>query len=327
MYCSSCSNSQCFICSVSVTNYSHFSDSGPCRLYGDDESRVNAAVMRAQGQAIMATMRSRDGVGPDGLTVDKTLLPPEFNTTNDLPATPKLYFPQQVPPTYTPYQDNPLPFQVLQGFTWQVPQNGIVFGAFPNNPEPSPYYFTPQGPPTYTPYQDNPLPLQGPNGFTWPAPQNGAIFGAFPMANPQYTYIEQHTAFVNPSFVRAPIDHGLSTQPQFHPPRPGPQYPVAMNATGPIDAVAVTYEAPWHNEDDPDGDQSKGKRSYCHIIDRLLTGKRKSAKGSVNRNAQQTNPDHLPRTQRGGSLVCDLCRQGKRGKKVRPAAPKLIAIR
>jgi hypothetical protein len=79
MYCSSCSNSQCFICSVSVADYSHFSDSGPCRLYDDDEARVNAAVMQAQGQAIAETMRSRDDVNIEVLTVDKSLLPPDFN--------------------------------------------------------------------------------------------------------------------------------------------------------------------------------------------------------------------------------------------------------
>jgi hypothetical protein len=103
MYCSSCSNSQCFICSVSITDYSHFSDSGPCRLEDDDEARVNAAVMQAQGQAITEALRSRDGVNVDALTVDKTLLPLEFNTTNDLPAPPinakrSSVFPNVIPP-------------------------------------------------------------------------------------------------------------------------------------------------------------------------------------------------------------------------------------
>jgi hypothetical protein len=140
-----------------------------------------------------------------------------------------------------------------------------------NNPEPPPCYFPPQGPPTYPlyQYQDNPLPLQGPNGLTWQAPQNATVFGLYPAT--QYPYIEQHTAYVNPSYVGVAIDHGLSAQPQFHPTGPVPQYPVPMNAAGPVDAVTVTYETPWHNEDDRDGDQSRGKRSYRHIIDKLLT--------------------------------------------------------
>jgi hypothetical protein len=170
---------------------------------------------------------------------------------------------------------------------------------FLNNPERHPWYFPPQG------------------------PQNATVFGAFPAA--QYPYIEQHTSYVNPLGVA--IDHGLSAQPQFHPTGPV-QYPVPMNAAGPVEAVDVTYEAPWYNEDDlADEDQSKGKRSYCHIIDKLLTGKRKRAKGSGNRRAHLINPDHLPRTGSGGSLLCDLCRQRRRGKKVSPAAPKFIAVR
>lgn len=134
----------------------------------------------------------------------------------------------------------------------QFPPSNFVL-----RPEPSPYYYPPQGPPTYSPYQDNSIPLQVPNGFTWQAPQNVTAFGTFPAG--QYPYIEQQTSYVNPAFV-APVEHGFSTQPQFHHPGPVAQYPAPVNATGPVDAVAVTYDEPWHNGDDPDEDQSRGKR-------------------------------------------------------------------
>jgi hypothetical protein len=87
MYCSSCPNSQCFLCSISVTDYTHFSDAGPCRLYDKAEAeQLNAAIMQAQGNAISETLRSRDDVNIEVLTVDKSLLPPDFNRENDLPA-------------------------------------------------------------------------------------------------------------------------------------------------------------------------------------------------------------------------------------------------
>jgi hypothetical protein len=148
---------------------------------------------------------------------------------------------------------------------FQIPGQIQYPPNFVNNPPPQ-FYHPAQGPPTFFPYQGNPYPPQDPNGLTWQAvQQHDTMFGEYPRG--RYSDIEQRGAYVDSPFVGV---HGLSTRTQFHPPEPVSQYQVPSNVPGPVDPVPVTYEPSWHDEDSADEDQSRGKRSYRHSIEKLL---------------------------------------------------------
>ena len=77
MYCS-CGNSQCFICSTTVTAYTHFSPT-TCPLYDDTDERIRIAVTEAQGQAVKKALQVRKDVTIDDIAVDKALLAEQTN--------------------------------------------------------------------------------------------------------------------------------------------------------------------------------------------------------------------------------------------------------
>ena len=72
MYCS-CGNSQCFICSTTVTSYEHFTPT-TCPLYDDTDDRIRRELTEAQAQAMKKVLQERNDVTVDDLTVDRALV-------------------------------------------------------------------------------------------------------------------------------------------------------------------------------------------------------------------------------------------------------------
>jgi len=190
---------------------------------------------------------------------------------------------------------------------------------FINGPERIPpyYYLPPQGPPPFSPYQDNGPPLQSQTAIAWQSPQNFTVFGA--VSSEQLPYFQEYNPYANPapqpyaqSFVAVPTHQIFSGQNQVVPAGAAPHYPIPVNTVVALEPIAVTDEMPPEENED----QSRDKGLYRHIVERLLTEKRKAAENPTDHSPRQNIPDHMHRNGRGGSLLCDVCRRGKRGKKV-----------
>jgi hypothetical protein len=143
MYCS-CRNSQCFVCSATVTDYTHFSVPNGCPLNDDTSARIKSDVMEAQAQAIKKSMTGRHN-DLEGLTVDRYLLPKPMPQITGSPTQgfvkpanhATAYFPESwlgEDPCYTsgynttPYQDSGVPFITPAWFN--PPSAPYHFGQF-----------------------------------------------------------------------------------------------------------------------------------------------------------------------------------------------------
>lgn len=71
----SCGNKQCYVCSIDVEGYDHFSDApGGCPLFDDTEERERRDVAVAQRRAVLNALTARNDLTENDLTVDENLV-------------------------------------------------------------------------------------------------------------------------------------------------------------------------------------------------------------------------------------------------------------
>lgn len=86
-----CGNTQCFVCSSDVTDYTHFTEMGEgekCPLYGDTDALLTRNVATAQEQTIQRLLATRTSLNDDDVRVDRSLkaeasLPADSESDNE----------------------------------------------------------------------------------------------------------------------------------------------------------------------------------------------------------------------------------------------------